>query len=403
MLGNDIKYPHLGYYVYDNQAFLMREEALDLMLLKKDYGGKIEFYYNDHIFSNINWEKNVHFDISALYRVRAQQLRDKYNYLILRYSGGSDSTQALESFIKNGIFLDEIIVIMHEKAIKNLDRNMMVIDTELSQYLEYEYAVIPQLKRVKKLSPNTKITLLDSSDNLFDQLVNKKFQHLGRNDEPTSLRNVTTGLAKSWTPLLFKHEEESSTRDGVAVIRGLEKPVIDITDDGKIFFVFYDITLCATVSVQKKGTSYTIEDFYWSPDFPLIPVKQVHMIIEKLSTNEKLYNEWKSLRAMIKRVNADPSIKSSPGYILDRWYNTIIYPDWNPTIYVAPKSTEVTTDFKLLDALGIDHQSQQFYDEYIGYKKKKYDKIINKQQLSKFMFSRPYYVGQFQPNFRGAP
>ena len=390
---------HLGFYLYDNQAFLMREDALDLMLLKKDYSGTIQFYYNDHIFSKMNWEQDIQVSISQLYKMRAQQLRDKYNYLILRYSGGSDSTQALESFLSNGIFLDEIIVVNHQKAINNLDRSVMINDPNLSEYLEYEYAVVPKLNRVKSISPNTKITVLDSSDNLFDQLANKKYDHLGRNETPTAMRTVATSMAKNWTPMLLKHEQETSTRDGVAIIRGLEKPSINIKEDNTILFFFYDITLTATVAMQKKGTSYTIEDFYWSPDFPIIPLKQVHIIIDKLANNKKLYTEWKTLKVSIEKAHNDPKYKGSPGYILDRWYNTIIYPNWNPTTYVAPKPTTINSDFKLLDTLGIKHHSQHFANEYADYKLSKYDKIVNKKMLNKYIFSKPYHVGKFQPNF----
>lgn len=395
MLYND----HLGFYLYDNKIFLTRETALDEMLAKKDYAGQIQFYYNDHVFDKINWQNDISFSISELYKMRAQQLRDKYKYLILRYSGGSDSTQALESFLKNNIFLDELIVVNHQKAINNLDRNQMVNDSSLAEFLEYEYAVIPQLKRVKELSPNTKITLLDSSDNLVNQLANKKYEHLGRNDEPRALRFVTGSLSKNWTPVLLKHEQETSTKDGVVIIRGLEKPVVNILDDNSMFFSFYDITLTATVSMQKVGTSYTIEDFYWSRDFPLIPIKQSQMIIEKLSSSAQLFLEYKTIRNAIVLASTSSKFKSSPGYILDRWYNKIIYPDWKTTTYVAPKATTINSEFKLMETLGMKHNAQEFTNEYFNYKSLKYDKIVNKQQLNKYIFSKPRYLGQFQPKF----
>jgi len=400
MLTFDIKYPHLGYYVYDNQTFVMREDALDLMLLKKDYGGKIQFYYNDHIFSNINWEKTIHLDISVLYRDRAQQLRDKYRYLILRYSGGSDSTQVLETFLKNNIFLDEIVVVHHQRAINRLDRSILLNDEDLTEFMEFEMAVIPQLNKIKKYSPNTKITLIDSSENLITQIGGKKYEYLGHNDEPRSLRWVTGGVGKNWSPLLIKHERQSITKENVAVIRGLEKPIIDITDDGKIFFLFSDITLANIgVSLQKEGAPYTVEDFYWSPDFPMIPVKQCQVIIDKLAKSKKLYNEWMYIRNVVKNALSDPKIKCPPGFILDRWYNTIIYPDWDPNIFVGSKPTKISPDIKLVETLGISHTAHDFYADYQSHKWKKYDKIANKSNLNKTLFSRLYYLGQFKPEF----
>jgi hypothetical protein len=396
----DIKQSHIGYYIYDNQAFITREAVLDAMLIKNDYSANIQFYYNDHIFSNINWEKDIPVSISRLYKMRAQQLRDKYRYLILRYSGGSDSTQVLETFLKNNIFLDEIVVVHHQRAINRLDRSILLNEEVLREFMEFEMAVIPQLNKIKKYSPNTKITLIDSSDNLVTQIGGKKYEYLGYNDEPRSLRWVTGGVGKNWTPLLIKHEIQSITKESVAVIRGLEKPVIDITNDGKIFFLFSDITLANTgLAFRKEGAPYTIEDFYWSSDFPLIPVKQCQIIIDKLSKSKILYNDWMHIRNVVKNASSDPKTKIPPGFILDRWYNTIIYPDWDPKIFVGSKPTKISADMKLVETLGISHTAHDFYADYQAYNWKKYDKIINKSNLNRTLFSRTYYLGQFKPQF----
>jgi hypothetical protein len=171
---NDLKH---GYYTYNDQIYFFRQDALDMMLATGDYAGKINFHYNDDIFSSIDWSKKIDVDISDLYRQRAQQLRDSHKYLILAFSGGSDSTQVLWTFLKNNIFLDEIQIMCNEKAISRLDRHMMLADSEFQMFLEYERAVVPMLKIVKELSPNTKINIIDTSDFVVDQLSKNKLEY----------------------------------------------------------------------------------------------------------------------------------------------------------------------------------------------------------------------------------
>jgi hypothetical protein len=102
---------------------------------------------------------------------------------------------------------------------------------------------------------------------------------------------------------------------------------------------------------------------------------------------------------VVKNALSDPKIKCPPGFILDRWYNTIIYPDWDPNIFVGSKPTKISPDIKLVETLGISHTAHDFYADYQSHKWKKYDKIANKSNLNKTLFSRLYYLGQFKPEF----
>ena len=56
---------------------------------------------------NLGWRFEV---ISSLDKDKyAQQLREKYDYIVLAYSGGADSCNVLNSFLDNGIPIDDII------------------------------------------------------------------------------------------------------------------------------------------------------------------------------------------------------------------------------------------------------------------------------------------------------
>ena len=97
---DDEEFTKYGYYNVDGFKTLSKLEAWQLS--KGDFN-KIKFIYNDDHFSKIDWSVEPKEDIYELFRQRAQQLREKYDYIVLIYSGGVDSHTILETFLKNNI------------------------------------------------------------------------------------------------------------------------------------------------------------------------------------------------------------------------------------------------------------------------------------------------------------
>ena len=64
---------------------------------------KVKFVYHDNVWKNFDRSVLGKVSLNQLYKERAQQLRDSYDYLILYYSGGADSHNVLMSFINNNI------------------------------------------------------------------------------------------------------------------------------------------------------------------------------------------------------------------------------------------------------------------------------------------------------------
>ena len=59
----------------------------------------IEYIYFDDVWKNFDRNLLGKIGLKELYRQRAQQLRDQYDYLILYFSGGADSYNVLCSFV----------------------------------------------------------------------------------------------------------------------------------------------------------------------------------------------------------------------------------------------------------------------------------------------------------------
>jgi hypothetical protein len=90
-----IRHPKFGFYQYDGQMYFDKLDVLDIALSKRDYNPSIHFNFNDEVFLKADWETDPPVSLNDVYKMRAQQLRDEYDYLVLMYSGGSDSRQVL--------------------------------------------------------------------------------------------------------------------------------------------------------------------------------------------------------------------------------------------------------------------------------------------------------------------
>ena len=95
----------LGHYLVDGKIF---NDKIKAILYANENKKNIDYNFFSEIFTAINWNQEPETSLDQLYKIRAQQLRDKYDYLIAFCSGGADSCQMALSFLKNDIHLDEI-------------------------------------------------------------------------------------------------------------------------------------------------------------------------------------------------------------------------------------------------------------------------------------------------------
>jgi hypothetical protein len=79
----------------------------------------VSFHFNDDILSELDWATEPPHDIDHYYKLRAESLRDQYDYIVLMYSGGADSHNILMSFVRQGLHIDEIVVNTMHKQVKN--------------------------------------------------------------------------------------------------------------------------------------------------------------------------------------------------------------------------------------------------------------------------------------------
>ena len=104
-----------GYYTVGNKIFNHNIYAYQEATKTNS---DVNWHFNDEVFLKQDWKTPIQIPLLELYRMRAEQLRQKYDYLILCWSGGGDSTTMLESFLDNNIHLDEVVLLWPLKQTK---------------------------------------------------------------------------------------------------------------------------------------------------------------------------------------------------------------------------------------------------------------------------------------------
>ena len=271
----------LGYYQVGWKKFYNKTLAL---IETTRTGYKLEWIFNDKVYNNIDWTAEIHEPLFDIYKRRAQQLREQYNYLVLYFSGGADSINILCAFLDNGIFLDEIVMQLPEPARQTFDPN----DTsKRNLYGEIEYSAIPFLNDYKdKISPNTKIRYQDFAKPVLDILEHDDWFETN----PMGTNICISGIGRQAAQVTEKHILDLCDQ-GISVgqILGVDKPLVYF--DGTDYYAYFsDVSAMHAPPVNLTQSEvfhkyYHTEFFYWTPDMPEIVVKQAQELKKHYEVN----------------------------------------------------------------------------------------------------------------------
>lgn len=301
----DLNSDRLGCYYIDNQKYFSR---LETAKIHHETGKFPTWWFHDDAFSSVDWTVEPSESLEQLYRQRAEQLRDQYDYLILCFSGGADSQNVLNTFMTNNIFLDEIMIYHNLSKEQNCsfdqlnDMNAEVVKT-----------AIPAAQEFVKTNPRTQLRTIDFSDLQYQYFLSEQ------NTEKfiwsvNSLLSPNTGiLAHKWT-LSQDYVDLINQGKRVCFITGHEKPRMDF-DDGRYSVKFYNLL----DNVAFVGSGAPNELFYWTPDYAKLMVKQAHV----LKQHVELHNiPHKNLNKVDSRQNSVFSV---------------LYPNWSQDTFQRPK------------------------------------------------------------------
>ena len=351
-------------------------------------GKKLHWNFNDNVYESYDWTREPQESLSELYRQRAQQLREQYDYLVLWFSGGADSTNILNSFINNDIKLDEVASFINYEATHD---KFNFLNAEI-----YHVAA-PVVESAKQKQPWLRHTVIDISQMTMDTFEDKasKFDWIyylnGYVNPNCAARQDIKLTILHWTKMF-------DTGKKVGFIYGIDKPKISGIN-GKYYFAFADMvdnSVSAECQMLNREWEFN-ELFYWAPESPKIVIKQSHVIKKYLqsATESSLFivDNIKQPGPVSVVINKKIHWLTLPGL------HTLIYPGWTQALYQA-KAVSLTFTARDTWFFNLPDSDPAKYAWRVGLEHRwKYTPdFLKKDSLSlsegfRHSFSNPYFLG----------
>ena len=395
----------LGHYKVNGKIYPTKILAiLEAQQTKAD----VEWCFFDDVFNKVNWLEEPTLSVDDFYRMRAMQIREAYDYVIVFCSGGADSTNVVKSFLQNNIHVDEVVAMAPLSGLSNFDFNDKDTSAE-NTISETKYAQLPLMHEIATKYPNVRTTIIDS----FKPMISAK------SDE--WVIDCQGDFINSWTHTHSRLDEFSRLTDmaengkRIAVVNGIDKPVLTMFPNGDIYTMMSDIPV--NIPKQPFRTEYPNVDrvlFYWSPELPEMIVKQAHVIAREIHKpeNRLTYKAMMDLtqqasmrrmrvlntdQAMIKmlpsmrKLNADVHANVyNPFAVYERGIVPFIYPKtYTKNLFQANKADPTHTFFARTqdwfhELHGNTRANQMFESDFLSFYKSIDPKYLNKS-LTGFM------------------
>jgi hypothetical protein len=257
----------LGYYTVNEKPFYKK---LDALLFANTTLADVNWHFNDATYNKQNWSIEPMVSLSDIYKARAQQIRDQYDYVIVMVSGGADSTNVIYSFLKNGIHVDEVIAAAPLSGLNNWEWSE---NTDPANTIsETKFAQLPLLDEIKTHWPNVKITIHD----YFEDMVNYK------TDEWVIAASSWVNASSSRHVIdKFSHIKNlAESGKKIAKVYGIDKPLLCRGESGNIYSVIADAPVQVAIHDSTKENYSHLETvlFYYTPDMPELLIKQSHLL-----------------------------------------------------------------------------------------------------------------------------
>jgi hypothetical protein len=308
-----------GFYRVGDVKFFSKLEAAHE---HERVGLPLKWDFNEAVYSSYDWRIEPTETLEELYRQRAQQIRDKYDYVVLWFSGGADSNNVLNAFINNNIKLDEVASQVNYEATH-----------DKTNFLNGEiyHVAKPKIETARLKQPWLKHTVIDLAKQTLDHFTAKetKFDwiyHMNGYLNPNNASKQDIKLREAhWRDMIAAGKR-------VGFIHGIDKPRINEVK-GNYYFRFVDmVDTAVSGQVQMLNRPWDFDEmFYWTPDAPKIVIKQGHVIKRymKLATPTTDYITTDSNNVIYKTINNKKYFLSVDGI------SYLIYPGWYPVPYQA--------------------------------------------------------------------
>lgn len=331
-----------GYYLVDGEII---ENKMYAILKASEKNTTATWCYYDKIYEDAIKKfgaLKILEPLTNTYKNRAQQLRDSYDYLILNYSGGSDSHNILMTFLKNNIKLDHIYV---QWPMSLVDKGIYTpnnIDKSNSNFhSEWDLVLKKDLEWLSNTYPKITIEIADWTDTIVERFYTDDLFSKSVTNLPSIARaQKQNTYSKKETELALKGIK-------VASIYGVDKPNL-IKHENTWSMHFMDTACMAQPNPENpNGTEY----FYFTPNMPDVAIHQAYKLIQWYNRNPNSEHLALSLPTLTKQ---DPSVSNwTDDDYYKRYHNTseivklVCYPHWDFNRFQAAKPFSQLTDLPM--------------------------------------------------------
>ena len=378
-----------GFYRVGDARFY---SVLEAHLEHARVGQPLKWDFNEAVFSSYDWKIEPNETLEELYQQRAQQIRDRYDHVVLWFSGGADSTNVLNSFVNNNIKLDEVASQVNYEATGS---RFDWLNGEI-----YNVAV-PKVNQARQKQPWLQHTIVDIAKQTFDHFNQKetKFDwiyHMNWHFNPNNASKKDIKLREPhWRDMIAAGKR-------VAFIHGMDKPYV-IQVKNRYYFRFKNMVDTAVSGyTQMLNRPWEFDElFYWSPDLPKLIIKQAHVVkryLKNLTPGDQYLAQTNAKKGGGQNT-CSGTVNGQTYYVTPDGISRLIYPGWYPVPYQfkAPNLLFTPRDewfFRLPDSdpakyswqTGIQHLWQTTPDLW------KNDPN-NIRSGFKDMYSKPYDIG----------
>jgi hypothetical protein len=288
----------------------------------------VTWEFGNQVWNTIDWKKDDGKSVLYWYKQRARQLRDKYDYLILAFSGGADSHNIANVFINENIKIDEVWCDWPLTHTKNYKYNNQDFSPN-NMPSEWQFSIKPQLEKIQSVT-DWKITLTDSTESMDDE-----------DAEDTLIVSQYSYYAtvKRWRTLDKLVQAANRTHQRVGVMIGIEKPNLIVVND--ILCTYFSDSTIQYKSDYNSNIQRDVEFFYWTPDMPELHRAQCHSLLQFLKSNPKYVKNFLngSLTSdlTVAKANTQSLLEIAKQFRLV--LNNCIYPLWDSTTFQVDKPT----------------------------------------------------------------
>ena len=269
-----------GFYQIGDFRTYSKVESIEL---HKITGIHPHWNFNEEDFSAYDWAVEPTESLEELYAKRAKQIRNDYDYVVLFYSGGADCSNILDTFVNNGIALDEIATV-----------NTLKLDSNPDSFFNAEQVKVsyPRIKQLQDNGVKFKHRAIDLTDVNHQILTSTEYKN--NRAYYASAHWGVSHIAKSYIRDVvpdYKKLIESGKK--VVFVFGSDKPRL-YHENNRYCIKFLDLIDSATsIRTQMLNRDWEYDElFYWAPEAKDIVCKQGH-VLKRFFEKYNIYKQEK--------------------------------------------------------------------------------------------------------------